>query len=177
MKTNFLSKARFLAIALVCVSLSCFAQEYTSGLHQWKVKDGTLTLISGIVTNGMALYVHDYSFYFQSNGEKDWYRIPLIDKKKPGNYELNLTAKAKDDRMVRDALLNIRNNDVHLLIAKSTREDDFEDSPIVVTKYRLIKTDGEDWPYFFQLVSSKTYPVRKNAGVDSVLMQEASQTK
>lgn len=169
--------AGYIFAVFACIPLPSVAHEYASGIHQWKVKGGTLTLVSGIVTNGMALYAHNYNFYFQKNGDKDWYQIPLVEKGKPGEYELSLTTKAKDDRMVRDARMEIRNNDVYLLRARSVREDDFEDSPIVVTKYRLIVTDGEDWPYLFQLTTSKISPTKKDAGVDSVLKQEAKQIK
>lgn len=166
-----------LLILFSFISAPLFAHEYAPGLHQWKVKEGTIIVVSGLLTNSMAVYAHNYNFYFQKDGDKTWYQIPLLDKSKPGSYELNLTTKAKDERMVRDARLEIRNKDIFLLRARSTREDDFEDSPITVTKYRLVVTDGEDWPYLFEQVSSKTLPVVKNAGVDAVLKQEAKQIK
>jgi len=156
---------------------SVSAHEYMPGMHQWKVKDGEIIITSGLLTNSMALYVHNYSFYFQKEGEKSWYQIPLLDKSKPGSYELNLTSKAKDERMVKDARLEIRDKGIYLLRAQSARENDLEDSPIAVTKYQLVVTDGDDWPYFFQKISSKIYPVVKNQGVDAVLKEEARQIK
>lgn len=150
-----------------------FAQEYSAGMHQWRTKGGTVIVTSGLVTNGMALYAHNYNFYFQKDGEKQWYQLPLLDKSKPGEYELNLTAKAKDERMVKDARLEIRDKEIYLLRAQSTRDNDLNDSPITVTKYRFIATDGEDWPYLFQKMSTKTLPTIKNMGVDTVLKEEA----
>lgn len=153
------------------------AQEYSAGIHQWKTKGGTVIVTSGLVTNGMALYAYNYNFYFQKDGEKKWYQIPLLDKSKPGEYELNLTARAKDERMVKDARLEIRDKEIYLLRAQSTRDNDLEDSPITVTKYRFIATDGEDWPYLFQKMSLKTLPIIKNMGVDTVLKEESRLTK
>jgi hypothetical protein len=121
----------------------------------------------------MALYAHSYNFYIQRDNDKDWYQIPLLDKDRPGEYELGLTTKAKDERMVRDVRLEIRNDGIYLLRARATREDNFEESPITLSKYRFMAGDGEDWPYFFTLVSSKTYPAKRDMGVDSVLKQEA----
>lgn len=165
----------FLFAVLTCLALPSSAHEYASGIRHWKVKGGTLTLVSSVVTNGMALYAHNYNFYFQRDGDKDWYHVPLLGNGEPGEYQLNLTTKAKDERMVRDARLEIRKNDIYLLHARSSREDDFEDSPIVVTKYRFVITDGDDWPYLFQFVASKTIPIQKDMGVDRVLRQEARQ--
>jgi hypothetical protein len=54
--------------------------------------------------------------------------------------------------MVRDARLEIRSNDVFLLRARSARDDDFIESPVTVTKYRLMITDGDDWPYWFERI-------------------------
>lgn len=146
-------------------------------MHQWKVKSGTLTLISSVVTNGMALYFHNYNLYFQKYGDKDWYHIPVIGKGKRGEYELNLSSKAQDERMVRDARIEVKNNEIYLLRAHSVREHDYEDSPIHIEKYRFVESNGDDWPYQFQIISSRTYPTRKDAGVDSVLAQEAKQIK
>lgn len=165
--------AYVLALLACLAALPSAAHEYAPGMRQWKVKGGNLTLVSSVVTNGMALYAHNYNLYFQRNGDKDWYHIPLLDKEKPGEYELNLTSKAKDERMVRDARLVVGKNEIYLLRARSLREDDFEDAPIVVTKYRFVATEGEDWPYLFRLISSKTHPAKKDVGVDRILQQEA----
>jgi|GEM_PF-6045974 len=156
---------------------SVSAHEYMPGMYQWEVKGGTIIITSGLLTNSMALYVHNYNFYFQKEGDKTWYQIPLLDKSKPGNYELNLTSKARDERMVKDARLEIRDKGIYLLRAQSARENDLEDSPITVTKYQFVVTDGEDWPYSFQKISSKTYPVVRNQGMDAVLKEEARQIK
>lgn len=169
--------ARYFVLAFAFFCLPIAAHEYAPGKHQWKVKGGTITLVSSLVTNGMALYARNYNFYFQKTDDHEWYHIPILEKGKPGLYELNITTKAKDERMVRDARLEIKDNDIYLLHARSTQEDDFKDAPIVITKYRFVVTDGEDWPYFFQLVSSKIYPARKDLGVDTILRQEAKQIK
>lgn len=76
--------ATYLFVALTCLALPSVAHEYAPGIQQWKVKGGTLTLVSSVVTNGMALYAHNYNFYFQRSGDKDWYHVPLLDKGKPG---------------------------------------------------------------------------------------------
>jgi hypothetical protein len=154
-----------------------WAHEYAPGIHQWQTKGGTIIVISGLVTNNQALYVHNYNFYFQREGENGWYQIPLLDKSKPGTYELSVTSKAKDERMVKDMRLEIREKQIYLLRAQSTRDDDLNDSPITVTRYRLVAGDGDDWPYFFERTSSKTYPTMKDIGVDVVLKKEAQQIK
>jgi hypothetical protein len=170
-------KNRIAAAILLSFISSSFANEYSSGIHRWKVGRGTLTLVSGLVTNGMALYINNYNLYFQAEGNQELFQIPFVDKKKPGNYELALTAKAKGERMVRDARVEVRGRDVYLLRATSTREDDFNDSPIVVSRYRLIATESEGWPYVFQLLSSKTLPTVPNTDVDDALKQEAQLLK
>lgn len=168
---------KLLVVLSIFCDLKAFAHEYSPGLHQWKVKGGTVIVTSGLVTNNQALYVHNYNFYFQKDGEKDWYQIPLLDKSKPGDYELSVTSKAKGERMVKDSHLEIKNKQIYLLRAQSARENDFEDSPITVTKYRLVVSEGDDWPYSFEKVSSKSYPIMKGVGVDTVLKQEAQQIK
>lgn len=159
------------------ISFPSLAQEYAPGLHQWKTKWGTVYVVSGLLTNGMTLYAHNYNFYFQREGEKAWYQIPLIDKGKPGDYELGVTAKAKEERMVRDARLEVRKRDIFLIYARSVREDDFDTSPITVTHYRLVATEGEDWPYFFERYSSKTHSGASNIEIDTLLKQEAKKIK
>lgn len=173
-KNNFLKLILITAISQYGLTS---AQEYSAGMHKWKTKGGTVIITSGLVTNGMALYAHNYNFYFQKDGEKKWYQIPLLDKSKPGEYELNLTSRAKDERMVKDARLEILDKEIYLLRAQSARDNELDDSPITVTKYRFIATDGEDWPYLFQKISSKTLPTTKNMGVDTVLKEEARLTK
>ena len=171
-----LSKANFQKLILTAAIFQfglASAQEDFVSMHQWKTKGGIVIVTSGLLTNGMALYTHNYNFYFQKDGEKQWYQIPLLDKSKPGEYELNLTARAKNERMVKDARLEIRGNEIFLLRAQSTRENDLEDSLIIVTKYHFIATDGEDWPYLFQKISSKTLRTIKNMGVDAILNEES----
>lgn len=166
----------FLA-AWILIPATIFAHEYAPGTHQWKVRGGTVYVVSGLLTNNAALYAHNYNFYFQREGEKSWHQVPLIDQGKPGEYELNITTKAKEERMVRDARIEIRGKDVYLLRARSTRENDFNDSPITVTKYRLVSTEGDDWPYFFERVSGKTYPPSGDNGIDAAIKQEAKNIK
>ena len=166
-----------LLIASTFIPATTLSQEYSSGLHQWKIKGGTVYVVSGLLTNDMALYAHNYNFYFQREGEKSWYQIPLIDKGKPGDYELSITAKAKEERMVRDARVEVKTNDVYLLHAYSASRNGVDSSLITVTKYRLTSTDGEDWPYFFERVSAKTYPASEENGVDIVLKQESKKIK
>lgn len=166
-----------LLAACIFTAASAVAHEYSPGLHQWKIKGGTVFVVSGLLTNNMALYSHNYNFYFLKEGEKSWYQIPLIDKRKAGEYELSITTKAKDDRMVRDARVEIRGNDVFLLLARSTRENDFDSSPVTITKYRLVSPEGDDWPYLFEHVHARTYPAPGESGVDVVLNQEAKKIK
>ena len=175
MKRKNWMKYSLILSAFLCSAV--VAHEYAPGMHQWKVKGGTVIITSGLLTNGMALYVHSYNIYFQRVNEKIWYQVPLLDKTKPGDYETNLISKAKEERMVKDARLEVRDKDVYLLRAHSARENDFEDSPITVTKYRLVATDEEDWPYSFQKISSKTYPIMKDVGVDVFLKKEAQLLK
>ncbi|OWW18344.1 hypothetical protein AYR66_02545 [Noviherbaspirillum denitrificans] len=146
-------------------------------MHQWKIKGGTIYVVSGLLTNNAALYAHNYNFYFQKEGEKTWHQIPLIDKAKPGDYELNITTKAKEERMVRDARIEKKANDVFLFYARSTRENDFNGAPINVTRYKLISTEGDDWPYLFERISVNTYPPQGENGVDAVLKQEVKKIK
>lgn len=166
-----------LLVASAFIPPTVFAHEYAPGMHQWKIKGGTVYLVSGLLTNSMALYAHTYNFYFQKEGKKSWYQIPLIDKKKPGDYELSVTTKAKEERMVRDARVEVKANDVYLLHARSAQENDFDGSPTTVTRYRLVSTESDDWPYFFERVSAKAYPASGETGVDTVLKQEAKKIK
>lgn len=166
-----------LLVVAMSIPATIFAHEYPPGVHQWKINGGTVYVVSGLLTNNMALYAHNYNFYIQREGEKSWYQIPLIDKGKPGNYELSITTKAKEERMVRDARIEVRANEVFLLHARSARENDIESSPITVTKYRLVSTDGDNWPFFFEPLSAKTYPVSGETGVDTILKQEAKKIK
>jgi hypothetical protein len=164
-------------IALTFLATSSYGHEYAPGTHEWKVPGGVISITSGLLTNGMALYVYNYSFYFQRNGEKDLYQIPLVDESKPGAYELSLTSKAKEERMVKDARLEVRGKNITLLRAQSERENDIDDSPVVVTRYRLVTSEGDDWPYAFQKISSKAYPTVKGRGVDAILKIEVQKLK
>lgn len=171
MKHKSLLSALFFSAAYLPTTL--FAHEYAPGVHHWKIKGGTVYVVSGLLTNNAALYAHNYSFYFQREGEKTWHQVPLIDKGKPGDYELNILSKAKEERMVRDARIEVKANDVFLLHARSAHENDLNASPVTIIKYRLISTEGDDWPHFFERISAKTYSVAEETGVDSVLKQEA----
>lgn len=166
-----------LLLAFVVIPATALAHEYAPGVHQWKIKGGTLYVVSGLLTNNAALYAHNYNFYFQRDGENNWHQIPLIDKSKPGDYELNITTKAKEDRMVRDARIEAKSIDIFLFHARSARENSFDSSPITVTKYKLVSTEGDDWPYFFERVSAKMYPSFGETGVDAVLQQEVKKLK
>ncbi|WP_322095522.1 hypothetical protein [Paraburkholderia bannensis] len=163
-----------LAFALSVYAAIAVAGPYQAGVHQWNVKDGKLTLMSGVMTDNAAQSYLNYTFYLVNAHDKTQYQVPVVDDKDSSKFRLTITESSTGDDANEDATV-VAKQDTWLLIGeKETSVDAAAPGPVNVRVYKLVSGNDGDWAYSFQLTKTVRYAKAKRYTVEKALAENAN---
>ncbi|MFM0737750.1 hypothetical protein PQQ51_10960 [Paraburkholderia xenovorans] len=164
----------WLALALCAYSAMAAAGPYKSGIHQWDVKDGKLTLMSGVMTDNAVQTYLNYTFYLENARDKTLYQVPVVDGKDTSKFKLTITESSAGDDAVQDATIVTRQDTWLLIGEKDTGTDPSATAPVSVRVYKLVSGYDGDWAYSFQLTRTVRYAKAKRYTVEKALSENAN---
>jgi hypothetical protein len=167
-------KTWLMLAALCAYSATAAAGPYKAGMHQWDVKDGKLTLMSGLMTDNAVQTYLNYTFYLESTRDKTQYQVPVLDGKDPSRFRLTITESSTGDEAIQDATVVAKQNTWLLIGEKETGEDASAAASVSVRVYKLVSGYDGDWAYSFQLAKTVRYAKAKRYTVEKALSENAN---
>lgn len=165
----------WLLFALCAYSAICTAGPYRSGVHQWEITEGKLTLMSGVMTDNAVQTYLNYTFYLEGMRDKTLYQVPVVDSKDSSKFRLTVAESSTGDEAIQDATIVTKQKNTWLLIGeKSTTEDASAPAPVTVRIYKLVAGYDGDWAYSFQFAKAVHYAKAKRYTVEKALSENAS---
>lgn len=162
-----------LALVFSAYAAIAAAGPYQAGVHQWNVKDGKLTLMSGVMTDNAAQRYLNYTFYLVSSNDKTQYQVPVVDDKDSSKFRLTITESSTGDDANEDATVVAKQNTWLLIGEKETGVDAAAPGPVNVRVYKLVSGNDGDWAYSFQLAKTVRYAKAKRYTVEKALAENA----
>ncbi|KUZ77612.1 hypothetical protein ACEPUD_30600 [Burkholderia ubonensis] len=178
MKTSrFLRSVAAAATVLAAAALplrSAHAEQYERGAVRWNVKDGTLMLVSGVLSDNVRLRYRNYTLYLQAD-DHTLYLIPIVnDKKKLNDYSLSFSTFNGGEETITDALVTVKGPNVYLVTAHKDAVRGYNLPGVVTTKtYRLFTGGEAEWTYYFAPVAEGKYAEQQDYTVERALSETA----
>ncbi|SAK97294.1 hypothetical protein AWB81_05469 [Caballeronia arationis] len=156
---------RLLALIVACGGIcnGVRAEQYESGVTRWRISDGQLMLVAGVLTDDSRLYYMNYSFYLQLSNEKV-VMIPLVkNRSRMNDYSLNFSTFNGGDDIITDAMVAVVGRQAYLVTAHKNATLGYGRPGLVTTEtYKLFEGDEAEWKYYFAPIAHGQYSEQKN---------------